>query len=146
MIQCSVKMLLLSVFASVLWLGNSFYLPGMAPTQYCTATERKQAQLSEKDCPNKISLYVNALDSEESVLPYEYRKFDFCQYSGALSSPTENLGQVVFGERIRPSPYNLTFNTVVRCQEVCSKSYTKDNEKKLNFLQRGALLDYHHHW
>jgi transmembrane 9 superfamily protein 2/4 len=121
MIQCSVKMLLLSVFASVLWLGNSFYLPGMAPTQYCTATERKQAQLSEKDCPNKISLYVNALDSEESVLPYEYRKFDFCQYSGALSSPTENLGQVVFGERIRPSPYNVSRDDTTHSDVMCRR-------------------------
>jgi hypothetical protein len=32
--------------------------------------------------------------------------FDFCQ-SPDGTSPVENLGQVVFGERIRPSPYKV---------------------------------------
>ena len=32
--------------------------------------------------------------------------FDFCGTEGE-SSPTENLGQVLFGERIRPSPYKV---------------------------------------
>ena len=35
--------------------------------------------------------------------------FDFCSVPDEKSnSPTENLGQVVFGERIRPSPYNVS--------------------------------------
>ena len=38
--------------------------------------------------------------------------FDFCQAAEG-SGPSENLGQVVFGERIRPSPYN------VRCLYNC---------------------------
>ena len=33
--------------------------------------------------------------------------FDFCQATEEEKSPTENLGQVVFGERIRPSPYKV---------------------------------------
>ena len=34
--------------------------------------------------------------------------FDFCQASEvSKTAPTENLGQVVFGERIRPSPYKV---------------------------------------
>ena len=35
-----------------------------------------------------------------------YCSFDFCT-SDESNSPVENLGQVVFGERIRPSPYNV---------------------------------------
>lgn len=34
--------------------------------------------------------------------------FDFCT-TGEELSPAENLGQVVFGERIRPSPYKVNF-------------------------------------
>lgn len=33
--------------------------------------------------------------------------FDFCT-SDESKSPTENLGQVLFGERIRPSGYNVS--------------------------------------
>ncbi len=32
--------------------------------------------------------------------------FDFCTISDE-PSPVENLGQVLFGERIRPSPYKV---------------------------------------
>ncbi len=32
--------------------------------------------------------------------------FDFCSVDGERS-PVENLGQVLFGERIRPSPYKV---------------------------------------
>lgn len=35
--------------------------------------------------------------------------FDFCVPKGEWEdSPVENLGQVVFGERIRPSNYNVS--------------------------------------
>ena len=40
------------------------------------------------------------------------------------SSPTENLGQVMFGERIRPSPYKLKFGEDRQCKQVCTKKYT----------------------
>lgn len=33
--------------------------------------------------------------------------FDFCT-TDESKSPTENLGQVLFGERIRPSGYNVS--------------------------------------
>ena len=46
--------------------------------------------------------------------------FDFCQApdSGADHDPVENLGQVVFGERLRASPYNVCIAllvTLVKC-------------------------------
>jgi hypothetical protein len=42
--------------------------------------------------------------------------FDFCYVADELS-PVENLGQVLFGERIRPSPY-----------KVCSSFYSQSNQ------------------
>ncbi len=49
---------------------------------------------------------MNKLDSDQSVIPYEYHSFDFCVGSED-ESPVENLGQVLFGERIRPSPFQV---------------------------------------
>ncbi|XP_015378096.1 PREDICTED: transmembrane 9 superfamily member 2-like, partial [Diuraphis noxia] len=90
--------------ASIVWfLGlcstyvSAFYLPGLAPVNYCKE--------SAPSCTNKIEFFVNRLNSDESVIPYEYHYFDFCT-TDESKSPTENLGQVLFGERIRPSGYN----------------------------------------
>uniref|UniRef100_A0A336LZU5 Transmembrane 9 superfamily member n=1 Tax=Culicoides sonorensis TaxID=179676 RepID=A0A336LZU5_CULSO len=72
-----------------------FYLPGLAPKNYC------KAEHSSSSCESTVTLYVNRLNTEESVIPFEYHHFDFCPID-ETKSPVENLGQVVFGERIRP--------------------------------------------
>ena len=46
-------------------LSMSFYLPGLAPVTYCQNAE-------EGKCRTDINLLVNRLNSEESVIPYEY--------------------------------------------------------------------------
>ncbi|MPC99795.1 Transmembrane 9 superfamily member 2 [Portunus trituberculatus] len=61
----------------------------------------------------------------------------------------ENLGQVVFGERIKSSPYTLEFMKDQKCAKVCTKSYktsSKEDKKKLNDLKRAMNLNYYHHW
>ncbi|PVD19093.1 hypothetical protein C0Q70_21652 [Pomacea canaliculata] len=119
----------------------SFYLPGLAPVTYC-----EEAQVN---CPSSIAVYVNRLNSIETVIPYEYHSFDFCTDVDETQSPVENLGQVVFGERIRPSKYSLTFNKNETCKTACQKVYkeeNKDDVNKLNFLKKGISLNYQHHW
>ncbi|KAI4545094.1 hypothetical protein MG293_005360 [Ovis ammon polii] len=101
-----------------------------------------------KEQKSSIELYVNRLDSVESVLPYEYNTFDFC-HDFKKPSPSENLGQVLFGERITSSPYEFSFNKSETCVKVCMKSYDtakEDQKKKLDFLKRGMQLNYQHHW
>ena len=67
---------------------SAFYLPGIAPQSYCDkATANEQ-------CLNEIPLLVNRLTSQDSVLPFEYTAFDFCQADSSKKSPAENLGQV----------------------------------------------------
>lgn len=95
-----------------------------------------------------VLLYVNRLNTEESVIPYEYHHFDFCAVDES-DSPVENLGQVVFGERIRPSPYRIEFMKNLQCEKVCTKSYKGGDpvsEKKLSLLKKGMGLNYQHHW
>uniref|UniRef100_A0A8C9TWL9 Transmembrane 9 superfamily member n=1 Tax=Scleropages formosus TaxID=113540 RepID=A0A8C9TWL9_SCLFO len=83
--------------------GSGFYLPGLAPVSFCPAGS------SSSDCQVNIQLFVNRLDSIESVLPYEYDFFDFCK-DDQEKRPSENLGQVLFGERIETSPYKKNNN------------------------------------
>ncbi|KAI4897301.1 hypothetical protein NFI96_024670 [Prochilodus magdalenae] len=128
----------LTVFLPV----SGFYLPGLAPVSFCEV---------DKDggvCQSEIQLFVNRLDSVESVLPYEYDVFDFCK-DAEEKRPSENLGQVLFGERIETSPYKFKFREDVACKKVCTKSYdtSKPEDKaNLDFLKRGMRLNYQHHW
>ncbi|GFX39788.1 transmembrane 9 superfamily member 2 [Trichonephila clavipes] len=67
--------------------------------------------------------------------------FDFCT-ADDYESPVENLGQVVFGERIRPSPYNISFLKDISCATVCEKTYhmdRKDDVEKLDNLKKACL-------
>ena len=146
-----------------------FYLPGLAPVNYC---EKSEAIKKKGSCRVRrwISVLYHSLDGDplvrhiirsvlfmelKIVLPVrhpglreqiEYRRasyavwvplvsdlsprishyflyqfrmdsdsawmncsFDFCRVPEEISqSPVENLGQVLFGERIRPSPYNVS--------------------------------------
>jgi transmembrane 9 superfamily protein 2/4 len=122
---------------------TAFYLPGLAPVNFC-----EEGKVTDS-CRSDVKLYVNRLDSEESVIPFDYTHFDFCQAPGSEESPVENLGQVVFGERIRPSPYNISFLREEKCKPLCMREYSADSEEsvsKLNFLRKGMLKNYQHHW
>ncbi|CAI5652535.1 unnamed protein product [Oreochromis niloticus] len=123
---------------------SAFYLPGLAPVSFCDKKEK-----ADEDCQTDIQLFVNRLDSVESVLPYEYDVFDFCKDDKELR-PSENLGQVLFGERIESSPYKFKFKEDVKCSRVCPpKTYkqgNKDDIAKLDFLKMGMQLNYQHHW
>lgn len=137
-----IPVLLCAVLATVLRYTAAFYLPGLAPVNYC-----KEGATSSQ-CQSKVNLYVNRLDSDESVIPYEYQHFDFCTSSEA-TSPAENLGQVVFGERIRLSPYIMNFMENKTCAPLCSKFYSKSQPEsmaKLELLKKGMMKQYKHHW
>ncbi|KAJ8310871.1 LOW QUALITY PROTEIN: hypothetical protein KUTeg_012736 [Tegillarca granosa] len=132
--------LLLGVF----YLSQAFYLPGLAPTTYCAEKE----DTAPGSCKSVIPIYVNRLNSIETIVPYEYHSFDFCT-TDESHSPVENLGQVVFGERIRPSPYKVTFKKPEVCKSVCQKTYKIGDQKSidaLNFLKKGISLNYQQHW
>ncbi|KAK3605598.1 hypothetical protein CHS0354_005902 [Potamilus streckersoni] len=128
---------ILTLCACIL-LSQAFYLPGLAPVTYC-----KKGKFD--GCKSSIPVYVNRLNSIETVIPYEYDRFDFCTVDES-HSPVENLGQVVFGERIRPSPYSVEFLEDVKCKIACEKEYKPGDAEKLNFLKRAISLNYQHHW
>ncbi|NXD25600.1 TM9S2 protein, partial [Spelaeornis formosus] len=77
-----------------------------------------------------------------------FSSFDFCQ-DKEEKRPSENLGQVLFGERIASSPYKFTFKKQETCKKVCTRSYDPGNsadKSKLAFLKKGMQLNYQHHW
>ncbi len=80
---------------ALLFLGNfanAFYLPGVAPKDY--------------NQNSKVELFVNALSSPDTVLPYDYyyEQFHFCKPENVVFQ-SESLGSILFGDRF----YNSVF-------------------------------------
>ncbi|KAF0306198.1 Transmembrane 9 superfamily member 2 [Amphibalanus amphitrite] len=138
--------LLVCVLIAQFSISVSFYLPGLAPVNYC------EKERESDRCKSQIPVFVNRLTSLESVIPYDYSHFDFCSpQSEAAPPPVENLGQVVFGQRIQSSPYEFQFEptgkTSQTCVKVCEKTYNpKQANNKLANLKRAIFLDYQHHF
>eukprot|EP00036_Acanthoecidae_sp_10tr_P016848 CAMPEP_0206308858 /NCGR_PEP_ID=MMETSP0106_2-20121207/12079_1 /ASSEMBLY_ACC=CAM_ASM_000206 /TAXON_ID=81532 /ORGANISM="Acanthoeca-like sp., Strain 10tr" /LENGTH=732 /DNA_ID=CAMNT_0053739917 /DNA_START=132 /DNA_END=2325 /DNA_ORIENTATION=+ len=127
---------------------QGFYLPGVAPRAYV------------KD--ELLPLLVNRLDSTESIIPYDYYHFDFCEMGETAESDadgtahpkegakvSENLGQILLGERIRHSPYEIRMREDVYCRPLCQRKYNFDDKKsrhKFKLLKNAIKKDYMHHW
>jgi transmembrane 9 superfamily protein 2/4 len=122
---------------------ESYYLPGIAPTSYCTEDN------AQGGCQTMVYIHVNKLDSVNTVLPFEYSMFDFCKppSNTADRNPTENLGQVLFGERLSVSAYEFPYGkNVTGHEEVCKKEYTQSTDKNLVFLRNRIREAYMHSW
>uniref|UniRef100_A0A8C6KJM8 Transmembrane 9 superfamily member n=1 Tax=Nothobranchius furzeri TaxID=105023 RepID=A0A8C6KJM8_NOTFU len=112
---------------------SAFYLPGLAPVSFCEKVK------DNEEC--EVGLSLTNHNSWKL-------KFDFCK-DEKEKRPSENLGQVLFGERIESSPYKFKFKSAATCQPVCTKTYKKDSKldaAKLDFLKMGMQLNYQHHW
>ncbi|XP_065888892.1 transmembrane 9 superfamily member 2-like [Dysidea avara] len=131
---------------TLLTVVNAFYLPGLAPTKFCTEEEVKT--LDDKDCKTEVFVHVNKLDSVVQILPYEYSSFDFCQPDKESDDhdPVENLGQVVFGERLRASPYKIMYKKNITDEKLCTKTYKRVDDTKLKFLRDRIHEAYMHQW
>ncbi|EEA18735.1 Transmembrane 9 superfamily member 2 [Talaromyces marneffei ATCC 18224] len=108
------------LLSSLLLLSSStsaFYLPGVAPTSY--------------DEGQSVPLYVNHLtpgiarqdDQLHAVLSYDYYNpiFHFCQPKDGPVDVRESLGSIIFGDRIRTSPFELHMAKNETCKAVCGE-------------------------
>ncbi|CAH8436232.1 unnamed protein product [Schistosoma bovis] len=121
-------------------LVTAWYLPGISPINYCPPPVD-----SESNCKSEITLLVNKLTSKKSFISFRYDSFDFCSLSSE-PSPVENLGQVVFGERLSPSSYEIIFGKEETCKVLCSKKYSHTDYKKYLFITKAIMMGYEHHW
>ncbi|KAI0016384.1 Nonaspanin [Xylariomycetidae sp. FL0641] len=139
---------LFSAFLALPQLTAAFYLPGVAPTSYKPG--------------DSVPLYVNSIkpvaaqDTRlHSVLSYDYYdpKFNFCQPEGGPKDVSESLGSILFGDRIKTSPFQLHMAKNETCQKLCTTSYDMpaahftnrriENEYALNWLVDGLPAGQH---
>lgn len=107
---------------------SAFYLPGVAPHDYAPG--------------ERVELKVNKLTSTKTQLPYEYYALPFCQ-PDTVENVAENLGEVLRGDRIMNSHYDLKMGVEETCKILCRKELTSNEAAE--FTTR-IVEDYRVHW
>eukprot|EP00163_Fabomonas_tropica_P010409 TRINITY_DN2052_c0_g1_i2.p1 TRINITY_DN2052_c0_g1~~TRINITY_DN2052_c0_g1_i2.p1 ORF type:complete len:640 (-),score=176.39 TRINITY_DN2052_c0_g1_i2:231-2150(-) len=96
---------ILLVLAALCACTQAFYLPGVSPLNYETGAP--------------VKLKVNKLSSVKTPYPYEYYSIPHCKPVEGIKKDTENLGEVLTGDRIESSPYQLTMRYPEPCKYLC---------------------------
>eukprot|EP00494_Astrolonche_serrata_P028892 UN29159 len=105
-------MILLILISSIV--VNGFYLPGVAPREYIEG--------------EKVDLKVNKLESVDTQLPYAYYDLPFCKPEQIILA-AENLGEVLTGEVIENSVFDIKMLKTEACKVQCRQLYTHDEVK-----------------
>ncbi|KAJ5918017.1 Transmembrane 9 superfamily member 7 [Penicillium verhagenii] len=123
-------------FVSFAW---AFYIPGYSVTRY-----------NDKE---PIPLLVNKIFSDQTQLQYAYFDLPFvCPPSGKThggspfgsgQSISLNLGEVLRGDRIMTSDFELTMGKDVECQALCTREVTRSNIKwARNLIKENYVIEW----
>lgn len=100
-------MLLSAICFGSISLSMSFTLPGNAPREY---------QEGES-----VDLKVTKLTSDVAQVPYEYYYLNFCPPAdGVVTSMDESLGQILMGDALVNTPYEIRMLKSEECRDVCT--------------------------
>lgn len=104
---------LLTVLSSVLlvlvlWTQriDAFYVPGVAPVEFKRG--------------DSIDVKAVKMTSTHTQLPYEYYSLPFCEPKNGTFYKSENLGEVLRGDRIVNTPYEVRMAENVTCRLLCN--------------------------
>jgi len=109
-------MLLLLFSLLLLHESTGFYVPGVAPTDF-----------REGDV---IDVRAVKMTSSQTQLPFEYYSLEFCKDKDVITYHSENLGQILRGERIVNTPYIIKMNKNSECSVLCTDKVWKAEESK----------------
>lgn len=90
---------------------GAFYVPGVAPVEFASG--------------QPVSVQAIKMTSTQTLLPFEYYHLPFCKPDDdQLNYKSENLGEVLRGDRIVNTPYVLKMKQNVACRPVCQSQDT----------------------
>ena len=102
------RVIIFWVLAQCVCLSYGFYVPGVAPTDF-----RKG---------DKITVKAIKMTSSHTQLPFEYYSLPFCQPKEGIQYKTENLGEILRGDRISSTAYDVEMNVQYDCRVLCGSS------------------------
>mmetsp|Transcript_10284 Transcript_10284/g.18124 ORF Transcript_10284/g.18124 Transcript_10284/m.18124 type:complete len:634 (+) Transcript_10284:179-2080(+) len=108
--------------------AEAFYLPGVAPREF--------------EVGEKVDVEVNKLTSIKTQLPFEYYSLPVCKPVEIKDAP-ENLGEVLAGDTIESSSYELRMGVKEECKELCTLTYSPE---QIAIFQEKIKDEYRVHW
>ncbi|KAK5661223.1 hypothetical protein OQA88_11115 [Cercophora sp. LCS_1] len=119
-------------------LATAFYLPGVAPTSYKQGDLVPLTVNSIKPIAGPDTLLHSAVSYD-----YYYPLFMFCKPVGGPQSVGESLGSILFGDRIKTSPYELKMKQNETCKSLCTQTYNAGSATFVNEeIKMGASLNW----
>jgi transmembrane 9 superfamily member 2/4 len=112
--KASIVVLLALVVGTV-----GFYLPGVAPHDYAEG--------------EVLPVKVNSIKSVNTAIPYDFYSLMVCRPDtpkGKIHSEAENIGELLWGDSIKPSRYLLQVQREVTCTKLCTTKPKSDNVEK----------------
>lgn len=114
--------------------ASAFYVPGVLPSSYQHGM--------------KLGIKVNSMTSTSGVMPFRHYSVKGCEPSKERfekEMKRENLGEILWGDRIEPSEYIVDMNINFTCRKLCSpmKYEKKDMEllvKRIEQNYRGNMV------
>lgn len=136
----SIKMLIATLLLTLPSYSIAFYLPGVAPSSYGLG--------------DVVPLHVNALtpvvaprdDQLHAIVSFDYYHpaFRFCRPEGGPKWVRESLGSILFGDRIRTSPFQLLMARNETCKALCESK--KFDARSAKFVNRKIWQGYDVNW
>ena len=85
--------------------SSAFYVPGVAPTDFRRG--------------DPIEIRAIKMTSAHTQLPYDYYAIPFCEPAGGKAYKSQNLGEILRGDRIVNTAYDVRMDTDVGCALLC---------------------------
>jgi transmembrane 9 superfamily protein 2/4 len=90
----------------------------------------------------RVEMKVNTLTSVKTQLPYDYYTLPYCKPEN-IKQRVENLGEILAGDEIENSAYDIKMRVNESCKVLCRKKFTKINR---NLFRRRIDRDYNVNW
>ncbi|KAJ1725712.1 hypothetical protein LPJ53_000191 [Coemansia erecta] len=120
---------LLALGLGLLSPASAFYIPSLGPQAFRPG--------------DRVPLNVNRVYSEHVPLPFAYYDLPFVCRPSDLQRPWLNIGEVLRGDRIASSDYELTMGTNSSCQVLCTHPMTPEaNLEAERFVRQGYLIEW----
>jgi transmembrane 9 superfamily member 2/4 len=139
-LRSSARLLTTTLLLTLPPYSTAFYLPGVAPSSYGPG--------------DVVPLNVNALtpavaqrdDQLHAVVSFDYYHpaFHFCRPDGGPQWVRESLGSIIFGDRIRTSPFELHMAQNETCKALCETQHFDARSAK--FVNRKIWQGYDVNW
>lgn len=93
---------LLTLFIQI---SRGFYVPGVAPVEFTRGAP--------------VEVKAVKMTSSQTQLPYDYYSLQFCRPRNGTLYKSENLGEVLRGDRIVNTPYEVQMDQSMACKLLC---------------------------